>query len=65
MTQLQKKALDHVDGLLITVHNKALNITDEATLAKAATRGYDLAEDINEIQMWCRVINNDPQINQC
>ncbi|MGR3220400.1 MAG: hypothetical protein ACUZ8H_11385 [Candidatus Anammoxibacter sp.] len=62
MTQLQKKALELVDELLISVHNKALNITDDAEIAEVATKGYDLAKEIHEIQMWCRVINSDPQV---
>lgn len=69
MTKLQEKALEHVDGLLINVHNGVLNITDmtniEALESEAvgyiATRGRDLAKEIHEIQMWCRLICSDPQ----
>ncbi len=69
MTQLQKMALEHVDELLIDAHNVAKQITDVKgielikgeEIGYIESRGDNLASDLHKIQMWCRVICNDPQ----
>lgn len=64
MTQLQKKALEHVDELLIHALNDANSMDEPKEDHNMAMRSNQLAKDINEIQMWCRAISSDPQESQ-
>ena len=61
MTKLQKMALEYVDELLINAHNDANGMDEEKEGHNMSMRATQLRDDINKIQMWCRVICNDPQ----
>jgi len=61
MTLLQKKALEHVDELLIKAHNDANEMDEPKKDHNMSMRANQLAKDIEEIQMLCRIICNDPQ----